>query len=339
MDQYLSRQEIRRLCRATVGDSTDELQSSQQTVQVNALIDQAAAKVQAQCRWLSAQRRASVGLDIDQEVLSYGAIEQAYWLDLNYGSQYRPLTFGTPADTFYPADLAIADLKYIGPGNIIEMAITCDPEARTYVRLPKVIITLDQDTDRADSTSAEQGLLARANGDTQAEINATVQSESDLVHSYRRQPCYAECRADGIHLDARTDIRRVLRFNYVISASWEYHAQVLNPQQIDQIPSSVDALAIQYQVISDMYAQQGDVFQSQRYCNDDAYTPNRQKGTGKFWERIRELRGYQNSGQRIALDDSCTFDEDRDLPDRVIPRWLNVAQPRSNAIFLGSNGT
>jgi hypothetical protein len=337
VDILLSRQEIRRLCRATVGDSTDELQSSQQTVQVNALIDQAALKTQSQCRWLQLQRRASIGVDIGQSVISYAAIEQAYWLEQHYPSQYLPLTYGTAADSFAPADLATADLKYINAGNIIELAIW-DPDSRRYVRLPKRIITVDQDyTERDDKSPQEQRLLSIAAGDTAAETNAIVTSEREMAEAQRGIPCSAQCRADGIHLDRPNEIRRVIRVAYVITAAWGFHQQVLSPQQIDQIQSCVDAMAIQYRVISDMYAQQGDEFQSRRYCDDTGYTVSRQKGTGMFWDRIRELRGDQNSGERIAIDDTCRFDEDRDLPDRVIPSWDNRAQLRSTARYLGSN--
>lgn len=343
MEQFRSRQESRRLCRATVGDSTDELQASQQTVQINALFDQAAASVQEKCRWLSTQRRASVGIDAGQEVLSYAAIEQAYWLEQHYPSQYLPLTYGTAADTFNPADLVTADLKYIGPANIIDLAIsggdtTSDSSqtgnTRAYRKLPRVIITVDYDLDREQKLPQEVGLITAAAGGTQAEVNAAVTAESDLSTANRGCPTYAECRADGIHFNIINDVRRVVRISYVIVAAWEYHAQVLSPTVIDQVVSVVDSVAIEYAVISDLFAQQGDQLQSLRYRNDEG---NNGKGTGKFWDRIRSLRGFANTGQRIAIDDSCTFDQDRDLPDQIIPNWNNTARLTSNAQFLGSN--
>jgi hypothetical protein len=346
VDQFRSLQESIRLVRATVGDSTDELQSSQQTDQIMALFDAAASKVQGLCRWLSTQRRASIGIDPGQEVLSYAAIEQAYWLEQHYPSQYLPLTYGTAADTFNPADLATADIKYIGPANIIEMAIsgadtTSDGSqsrnTRQYVRLPKVIITVENDLDREVKLPQEAGKITAFNGGTAAEVNAAVTAESDLSTANRGCPTYAECRSDGIHFNVINDARRVIRINYAIVASWGYHAQVLTTTQILQLVSVVDSVAIEHQVISDMFAQQGDQLQSLRYCNDEGRTPAGAKGTGKFWERIRSLRGYQNTGQRIALDDSCTFDQDRDLPDICLPNWANYPRLTSNAQFLGSN--
>jgi hypothetical protein len=320
MDLFQSRLECRRLIRAAVGDSTDELVSSQQTVQVNALIDQAAHKVAGESRWLALQRRASVGIDTAQELLGYQAIEQAYWLELNYASQYLPLTYGTAADSFNPSDLATADLKYIGPGNIIEVAVWNQDERR-YYKVPKARIPIDQDMDRWAKAAQEAQRLGVLNGDTAAEINASISAETSLSEAQRGLVQWCQPRLDGIHFWPISDQRRVLRVQYVISPSWEYHAQVLTPTQIDQIPSAVDALAIQYQVISDLFAQQGDEFQSLRFCNDDGVTKNGQRGTGKFWDRIRQLKGWQNTGERIAMDRNCTFDEDTDTPDRTIPNW------------------
>ena len=329
-----------------MGDSTDELQSSQQTVQINALFDQAASTVQEKCRWLSTQRRATVGIDPGQRVLSYAAIEQAYWLEQHYPSQYLPLTYGTAADSFNPADLATADLKYIGPANIMELAISGSDDnedgttpinsrgSRQYTPLPKVIITVDMDLDREGKLPQEVGLLTAFNGGTQTEVNEAVTAESDLSTANRSVPTYCECRSDGIHFNVINDQRRVIRVQYIIVASWEYHAQVLTPSVIDQVVSVVDSVAIEYSVISDLFAQQGDMLQSLRYRDDSG---NNGKGSGKFWDRIRSLRAYQNTGQRIAIDSTCTFDQDRDLPDRSLPNWDTNARLTSNARYLGSN--
>jgi hypothetical protein len=339
VDQFRSRLESRRLCRATVGDSTDELQSTQQTAQINALFDQAASKVQEKCRWLSTQRRASVGIDAGQRVLSYAAIEQAYWLEQHYPSQYLPLTYGTAADGFNPADLATADIKYIGPANIMDIAVSGadttsngsqTTNTRSYIRIPKAIIRVDFDLDREEKLPQETGLIAAFNGVTTAEVNDAVAAESALSTANRSIPTYAECRADGIHFNTINDARRVVRISYVIVASWEYHAQVLTPAVIDQVVSVVDSVAIEHQVISDLFAQQGDQMQSMRYCNDE-------RQTGKFWDRIRALRGYQNTGERIALDSTCTFDQDRVSADQSVPNWNNSPRTTSNAQFRGSN--
>lgn len=336
MDQFRSRLESRRLCRATVGDSTDELQSTQQTAQINALFDQAAAKVQEKCRWLSTQRRASIGVDAGQRVISYAALEQAFWLEQHYPSQYLPLTYGTAADGFNPQDLASADIKYVGPANIMDIAISgADTTAngsqtgstRNYVRIPKSIISVDFDLDREEKLPQETGLIAAFAGKTQAQVNTAVTTETTLSTANRSIPTRAECRSDGIHFNTINDARRVCRISYVIVASWEYHAQTLSPAVIDQVVSAVDSVAIELQVISDLFAQQGDQLQSARYCDDT-------RKTGKFWDRIRALRGYQNTGERFALDSTCTFDQDRSGPD--MPNWNNRSRSTSSAKFLGS---
>lgn len=333
MDLFLSRQEIRRLCRATVGDSTDESVSSQQTVQINALIDAAAHKVSGICRWLSLQRRATVGIDQEQQVMGYQQIEMARWLQENYPSQYLPFTYGTPADSFDPPDLPQANLQYVGPGNIVEVAIW-DQKVQRYYKLQRAIIPVEHDEDRWTVNAAETALADAAAGDSAATIATDVAAQKALSVSREGTAQIYDPRIDGIHLWPILDKRYCLRVSYTISPSWEYHQQVLLPAQIDQIPSCVDALAIQYQVIADMYAQQGDVLQASRYCEDDNTGLG---GKGRFWQRIRQLKGFQNTGERIALDDTCVMDEDRNLPARVIPRWDLRAIPTSNATFSGSD--
>lgn len=258
MDQFLSRQEIRRLVRAIIGDSTDELVSSQQTTGVNAIIDAVAVEVASMSRWLTTQRRAELGLDIDQEVVGYQAIEEARWLEANYPSQYLPLTYGTPSDTFAPADLLTASLQYVGAGNIMEVAVW-DRDARRWYKLRKNIIPIDQDKTRADKAAQEGALLDAADGLTTTEINDNIDAETALNVADRGIPICYEARADGIHIWPRADIRYVLRVAYVISPSWEYHQQVLTPAAIDQIPSCVDGQAIVAGACSDLFAQQGDV--------------------------------------------------------------------------------
>ena len=320
MDQFLSRQEIRRLVRSIVGDSTDELVSGQQTEGINAQIDAAAVEIAGMSRWLSLQRRAELALDINQEVLGYEQIEQAYWLEQNYSSFYMPLTYGTAADSFAPAGLATANLQYVGPGNIIKVAIW-NKEARQWYNLPKNVIPVDVDLSRGEKEAQEGALLDTLAGLTTTKINANIKAATATSVADRGIPVCCEARIDGVHLWPRTDVRRVIRIAYVISPSWEYHQQVLTPAQIDQIPSSVDGQAIIHAVCSDIYAQQGDQMQSMRYRNDEGYLRNGQRGTGKFWNRIRELKGYQNTGESVPLDDTCTFDQDSDRPERTIPRW------------------
>jgi hypothetical protein len=313
MDLALSRQEIRRLCRSVIGDATDELISSDQNEQINALIDSAANAVASKCRWLALQRRAEVGLDENQELLSYTAIETAYWLEQHYPTQYLPLTYGTAADNFNPADLASANLAYIGPGNITNAAIWSQ-EARRYYPVRRITIPIEQDQDRYAKNVQEQVKLDTLAGKSPADIAADVASETALSKAQRGQQVACEPRADGIHWWPIPEERRVCRIAYTVNPGWQCHMGVLPIAQIDQIPSNVDGLAIQFRVLSDMYAQQGDSFQSKRYCDDD-----NQKG--QFWDRIRQLRAAQATGEAIPLDSSCTFDDDRDLPERTIPRW------------------
>lgn len=329
VEQYMTRQEIRRLCRAAVGDSTDESISSQQTVQINAWIDHAAMDVNQKCRWLAIQRRATIGVDAGQEIIPYADIERAYLLGSMYPNQYLPRTFGTVADIFAP-DLSQATYQYVGPGNITQLAI-CSSHEHNYHPLPKFRIPVTYDLDRYKQKAAERYLLDNANGKTVAQTNADVQAEVAIQNRVYGRPHYAHPRIDGIHLwpfgprDSAggvippTDITGkcwIIRIDYTISPTWDYHQQVCLPDDlIDAIPSSVDAIAIQYAVISDMYAQQGDTFQSERYRKDNVGAQN---GTGKYWTRIKELRASESTQQAIPLDSSCTYDE---RFQRRLPNW------------------
>lgn len=307
MDLFLTREEIRRIIHATVGDSTDGLITVQADDQMNAVIDNAATWVAGQCRWLALQRRATLRMDQEQTVVPYADIEKAYWLEQHYSSQYLPLTYGTPADPFNPPDLATADLKYVGAGNIIEVAVW-DQDSRRYYPLPKTIIPLSEDQDRWTKNAQEVQRQDAFAGKTPAQISADVASEVSLSKARRAISQVIECRRDGLYPWPIPDKQYVIRVAYTISPSWGYHRQVLGNPQIDCIPSSVDAQAIIYAACEDIFGHQNDDQQTERYEK-------------KKLDRINQLRAAQNTGQRIALDSSCTFDGDRDLPERSIPRW------------------
>jgi hypothetical protein len=71
VELYLSRTEIRRQVAAFLGETTSTAQASQVQNQRNAIIDSAAIQAHADCRWVTAQRRVTVALGIQQNVLNY----------------------------------------------------------------------------------------------------------------------------------------------------------------------------------------------------------------------------------------------------------------------------
>lgn len=71
MELPLTRVEIRRLMRAHLGQQTSEALAGQTGDQYNAFIDTAALAVFAECRWLSAQRRATVDLGASQYKIAW----------------------------------------------------------------------------------------------------------------------------------------------------------------------------------------------------------------------------------------------------------------------------
>ena len=346
MDLFMTRLEIRRLARATVGDSTDESVSSQQTVQLNAIIDQVAADVAGLSRWISTTRYAELAIDADQEVIPYTSIERARWLQEKYPERYNPMTYNlNGTDGFAPSEMPGADFAYVGPGNVVEASVwplgqgDTNVYGSTYVPMIKTIIPEYLSMMRLQKQVAEGQLLDRASGQTRATINTDMQANLALYQNARGLPRYFEPRADGLHVYPIPGKRHALRLKYTIFFTWENYLQApcaLSIQTIDGIKSVVDGMAIVHGTCAEMYAQQGDVYQSERHRKDDERLMGKD-GTGKFWTRIHQLKGNQNTGQRIALDDRCTFDEDMNMPARVIPNWYRGPMTNTGAQFLGSD--
>lgn len=337
MEEYLTRQEIRRLCDSVVGNSTDGLVNSQQVDQMNAWIDLGAQKVAEQSRWIALKRRSQVWCDQESTLIPYSDIEKAYWLGDTFGSQYRPGTYNTPADPWQPLpdDLAKMATAWIGAGNIIEVAVW-DSTANEYQPVDIATIPAAYDQSRLPQIAAETQLTDIYNGVTAKQTAADVNAATGQMQAARGMPRYLEPRLNGLVPWPLPDKRYVLMVRYAISASWSYYEGTrgggLSPLMVDQIPSRVDGVAIQHFVINKMYLQQGDMASANAYRQDNA---SGQDGTGEFWSRIKALKGWQNTGQRIPIDSSCTFDEDnRDARGRSIPRWNNVAISRSG----GNNG-
>ena len=306
MELFITREEIRQVCMATVGNSTNAAINEQARQQIDAYIDKAALKVAGGSRWISIRRRASLPINQDQITVDYSSIELARWLEQTFGAQYLPLTFGTSADPFHPLT-GSADIKYIGPSGIMKVAVW-DQDARRYYDCPILINPTEQDQDRWVKSPDEQRLISIDRGDTPAATQSVVQNEVKLKNEQRARPQFVDKTSGGLKFWPIPDKRYVIHVEYVISPTWSYHQQTLTLAQIDQIPSSVDAEAIINLVCADLYAQQGDDFQVQRY-------------EAKAAERIQIIRGWQSTGERVAIDQTATFDDGEEQLERVLPRW------------------
>lgn len=307
MDLFLSRQEIRRQILATTGYTTDGVLGSQDTQRVNALIDQASLMVAAQCRWISARRVVQVGLEPNTQDISYRFLEQAHWMAGKYPTLYNPLTYGTPADTWVPTDLATAPIGNVGPGGVYEIAYW-DPEVREYTKIPRLTHPVAVSQDRLLKYPAEvekQSVYAGDDSATTAEKVSQAVAEAD---ARRTRPYSYEARTSGIRLWPLLDTRYVLNVSYDVTPTWQYAFASLGAEAIDQQLSIVDGLAIVFYVCAEMYAQQGDDYQAKRY-------------EGRAVQRIMDLRGRQNTGESIPLDSEATFDLEHANSDRYLPRW------------------
>ena len=313
MDQYLSRQEIRRLVLSETGYTTDASLSQQILAQYNAWIDAAAQDVQTRSRWINLQRRCSLLVPKGAELVTYLDIERARWLTEHYPNNYHPLTYGTPVDTWQPADLNLADIKPVGPGGIIDCHMW-DEEARRYFEIYKRVIPPRYDQDRLKDFIPERVLIDVAAGDTPAQIAADVTHEQGLIDQQVGRILYCEPRGDGVHFYPMGDKAYVVHFRYVISPSWGYHQQSPPNAPIDQLYSAVDALAIVFKVVANVYAFQQDMVQSARYDNDSP-------PYGKYQQRLRDLRAWQATAERIAIDDDATMDDGFDNPENYMPKW------------------
>ena len=307
MDLFLSRQEIRRRVLVATGFSSDALISAEETNRLNGLIDDAALEVAAQCRWLNTQRRATTYIDADEMVISYSGIELAYALKAKYPTLYHPGTYQSAADTWQPTDLATLPIMNVGPQGILEVAYW-DALKYKYITCKNAHVQANLDQDRWSDLVAETQLKSIYNGDSPQETAAAVASMGALKDTNRGKPYSFECQADGLHFWPIADQRYVIRVLYNITASWMYHYQTLTPAQIDQIPSVCDALAITYRVATDIYGQQGDDFQVDRFNQ-------------KYSKRLGDLRARQATGEAIALDTEAAMDTDNGLEDRMLPRW------------------
>lgn len=313
MDIFLSRQEIRRQACALAGYTDDLALSAQDRARIDGYIDAGSLKIAGANQWLSMQRRASVGLPADSAVISYRTIEEAYWMAQRYPTQYHPGTFGTSADPWYPSDIATFPLGNVGPGGIIEVA-AWDNQKYEYYSLYKAQTPAQFDQDRWPDITAEAQLIAVSQGLTTAQVAAAVSNASGLRKNSRNKPYSYDPQSDGLHIWPLPDtpqggLQYVLRVIYDITPTWTYQYGGMTTRQIDQIPSVVDAQAIIFFVVAQMFAQQGDNFQAGNY-------------TDQFKSRIQELRARQATGESICADTESAFDNDYEVNrGRALPNW------------------
>lgn len=317
MDMFLSRQEIRRRIYAATGLSTDDQQSSEEIERTNELIEQATAEVVADSRWLNLSRRATVWIEEDSTLVDYDRIETGYALKKKYPSLYHPGTYGTPADTWVPSDLATLPKSNVGPEGVLEVSYW-DEDSLIYRPIRPGHLTAQFDVDRWQDVTAETQLNSVYNGDTPAETTAAVDAMEAKRIAARGYPQTYELLAEGISIWPIPDKRYVIRVQYTITPSWMYQNQTLTSAYIDQIQSACDALAIIYKVIGGLFAQQGDNLQMSRYIGDG--TSDNRAG-GMYGKRICALRARSNTGESIPLDREATFDTDNNSDERMAPRW------------------
>jgi len=306
MDLFLSRQEIRRQVMRSAGYTSDALLGSPEYDRLNIIIDDASLKVAGMSKWLSLQRRASVPVDEDAGFISYRQLEEAYWSERVYPNQYHPLTFGTVADTWVNPDLATIAISNVGPGGIIEAAYW-DSQKYQYIPLIKARTAARFDMDRWPDTVAETQLQDIANGVSASQLADDITAANGLRERNRGRPYSYEPAAENLAIWPIPDQRYVVRVVYSVTPTWTYNQQI-NPTVIDQMASVVDAKAIIYYAVSEMFAQQGDDMQSSRWEK-------------KGMQRIMDLKGWQNTGEGIVADTEAAFDDDYEQNDRRIPNW------------------
>lgn len=336
-EQFLSRQDIRSQAFSLAGYSPDLTLSAQDKARIDALIDMASMAVAGKNRWVSLQRRATVGLPQDQTIISYRKIEEARWMEGKYPNQYHPGTFGTTADTWFPSDLATADIANIGPAGILEASVagtgwsgdtgsvtntiagplgwSGGSRAYSYYPLVKMTQRTRDDTDRWADFTAETQLISVARGDTPAQTQAAVQAADGIRKQNRGRPRSFWPIKDGIQIlpipDAPSDgtLLYVVRVAYTVTPTWQYQYQGFNSQQIDQLPSVVDAQAIIYYVVAKLFAQQGDKDLQMSYMAD-------------FEQRIRDLRAQQATDENVCQDDTASFyDNFGYYGNQGLPNW------------------
>jgi len=306
MDLFLSRQEIRREIFQSAGYTTDALLGSQEYNRVNLLIDDASLKVAGMSRWISLQRRASVPLDMDQQTISYRLLEECYWSKKKYPNQFHPGTYLSPADTWVAPDLATFPISNVGPGGIIETAYW-DDQKYAYMPLVKAILPTRFDLDRWSDLTAETQLNDVFNGVSAVRLASDLNSADGLRQNNRGRPYTYEPAQDACSIWPIADKRYVVRVTYNVTPTWMYNQQS-NNTLIDQLTSVVDAKAIVYYAVAEMYAQQSDDYQASRW---------EKKGN----QRISDLKGWQNTGEAIIADTEAAFDDNYDTSDRRVPNW------------------
>jgi len=306
MDLFLSRQEIRRQIFQSAGYTSDALLGSQEYNRVNLLIDDASLKVAGMSRWISLQRRASVPLDMDQQAISYRLLEECYWSEKKYPNQFHPGTYLSPADTWIAPDLATFPISNVGPGGIIE-AVYWDDQKYEYVPMIKAITATRFDQDRWSDLTAETQLNDVFNAVSAATLASDISGVDVLRQNNRGRPYTYEPSQDVCNIWPIADKRYVVRIAYNVTPAWMYNQQS-NDTVLDQMVSVVDAKAIVYYAVSEMYAQQSDDYQSTRW---------EKKGN----QRISDLKGWQNTGEGVIADTEAAFDDDYESNDRRIPNW------------------
>lgn len=303
MDVFLTRAEIRQRILEFTGYSTDGTVSASAQARVNRWIDMAASMVAEKSRWLSLRRRATIRVGAGG--VTWGAVEQARWLEQQYPSLYNPATYGTAADTWSPSDLGAATTNVVGPAGLIEAA-WWDDLVPGYRPMSVADTPAQYDTNRHAQYPREVELASIAAGDTSAETAAKVSAATADMTAQTGEPISIRKTATGIELWPVPDTPKVVRLVYDVSPEWMSPASGLTASQLDSLVSSVDAIAIVYLATAEQFAMDG----------DDTMAGRMEARAGA---RIVELRGRSQTGEVVELDSTTTF---RDFSDyQRTPNW------------------
>lgn len=300
---YLPRQEIRRLILAKLGMWTTAKASAQIAPQLNAQIDAAALQAAEDSReWLSLRRRASVPLDVGQEVIGYRTIADAYAWEQAWPNEYIPRTYGTEADPWQPPE--ILSIQVPRGDGIMEVVILVE-NGRGYRRMERKRQHLSDDPSWVDTHV--QAEATESGNDPDA-----ITAAQAIVDASLAEPSTFECRHDGVHVWPRPSRRCVFRIEHTINPSWGVPIGNETETDLDQRDSVVDAYLIIHAVCAEQRDHQGD-------------TSSRDTHRSAYINRLGALRGFQHAGEQWHLDSDAAFDSTGSL---ALPNWdLGIRRP------------
>jgi hypothetical protein len=294
MEVHLTRKEIRRQVLGLINQTTDDLLTARVKTQTNTVIDAAAHWVAAFADWYCVERKSSIRIDAGDDTVSYYNIERNYWLAINYPNDFRPLTYGTPADTWVTNVTPV--IKPIGSGGILDV-VAWDDDANQWSILKPGRLPSTVEMERLRLRPSEEQKIATYEGDSPSEVAERMDAKTANLENVRGFPTHYEAEHDKIRVfpPVREDI--VIRVKYKVFPTWLTHSQSMSDSQLDLVESVIDSMAIIYKTASMIYLHQGDVSNARYY-------------DGMALERCKELRAAMNSDGAIRFDPNVTFEDE-----------------------------